>query len=57
MLLQIDIYFHLYLSSSSILVNFICSSERTVNVFPSFCLSYGSALWIEAKVDQSQQCK
>lgn len=55
MVLEIAVHFHLFLTSGSIVVNFLWSSERTVNVFLSLCLIHGSALWIEEKVYLSQQ--
>lgn len=55
MLLEIAVHFHLFLTSGSIVVNFLWSSERTVNIFLSLCLIHGSALWIEEKVYLSQQ--
>jgi len=48
MLLEMVIHLHLFLTSGSILVNFLWISERMVP-------HYGSALWIEVKVDLSQQ--
>lgn len=45
--------FSLFLTSDSISEK----SERNANIFHSFWLVYGSALWIEAKVDLSQQHK
>lgn len=48
MLLEVAIHFHLVLSSGSILVNFLWSSERTLNIFLSL-----PHLW-ECPVDRSE---